>query len=65
MFKKLLAGLSVIALSLGIVALTAGPASAHTAQISHTCDAVSVTLSNYQNGGDNYVAIYIDDVKVV
>lgn len=43
MFKKLLAGLTALALSLGIVALTAGPASAHHSTITATVACTSPT----------------------
>ncbi len=65
MFKKLLAGLSVIALSLGIVALTAGPASAYVKSIDASCTALNVSLSGYNGEADNTVTVYVDDAVAV
>ena len=65
MFKKLLAGLSVMALSLGIVALTAGPASAYVSHVDASCTALNVNLSGYNADADNLVTVYVDEVAVV
>jgi hypothetical protein len=66
--KKLLAALGTLALVLGLVALVAGPASAHNHTVSATCDAgVSVNLTNYATGDSskhNTVAVWIDGVEV-
>ena len=68
MLKKLLAALGTLALVLGIVALVAGPASAHNHTVSASCDAgVTVTLTNYATGDSskhNTVAVWIDGVQV-
>lgn len=48
MFKKILAATSAVALAIGLVALVASPASAHTYSTSADCAAgVSVKLTNY------------------
>ncbi len=68
MLKKLLAALGTLALVLGIVALVAGPASAHNHTVSATCDAgLTVTLTNYATGDaskHNTVAVWMDGVQV-
>ncbi|HEY4152111.1 MAG TPA: hypothetical protein VGM38_02200 [Pseudolysinimonas sp.] len=66
MLKKLLAALGTLALVLGLVALVAGPASAHNHTVSASCDAgVSVDLTNYATGDSskhNTVEVWIDGV---
>jgi hypothetical protein len=66
--KKLLAALGTLALVLGLVALVAGPASAHNHTVSASCDAgVSVNLTNYATGDPtkhNTVEVWIDGVVV-
>lgn len=68
MLKKLLAALGTLALVLGLVALVAGPASAHNHTVSASCDAgVTVTLTNYATGDatkHNTVSVWIDGVQV-
>lgn len=68
MLKKFLAALSVLALSLGMVAFTAAPASAHTPNVSATCEALTVKLTQYQTKhGDqkpNNVKVWIDGTLV-
>jgi len=65
--KKLLAILGTLALVLGLVALVAGPASAHNHTVSASCAAgVTVTLSYYRNDDasqHNTVAVWIDGVQ--
>jgi hypothetical protein len=66
--KKLLAALGTLALVLGLVALVAGPASAHNPDISASCTTgVKVTLSNYNTGtpNGNHVTVTIDGSVVV
>ena len=64
MLKKFLAGLSALVLSVGMIALVAGPASAHTPTISADCTALTVHLTNYQtvqgNSTPNTVTVTID-----
>jgi hypothetical protein len=66
--KKLLAALGTLALVLGLVALVAGPASAHNHTVSASCDAgVAVNLTNYATGDaskHNTVSVWIDGVQV-
>lgn len=68
MLKKLLAALGTLALVLGLVALVAGPASAHNHTVSASCDAgVSVNLTSYATGDatkHNTVAVWIDGAQV-
>ncbi|MES1169864.1 MAG: hypothetical protein ABUL47_04160, partial [Leifsonia sp.] len=68
MLKKLLAALGTLALVLGLVALVAGPASAHNHTVSASCAAgVSVSLTNYATGDatkHNTVSVWIDGVQV-
>ena len=68
MLKKLLAALGTLALVLGLVALVAGPASAHNHTVSASCDAgVSVSLTNYATGDaskHNTVAVWIDGAQI-
>ena len=68
MLKKLLAALGTLALVFGLVALVAGPASAHNHTVSASCEAgVSVDLTNYATGDaskNNTVAVWIDGVQV-
>jgi hypothetical protein len=66
--KKLLAALGTLALVLGLVALVAGPASAHNHTVSASCEAgVSVDLNYYATGDPtkhNTVEVWIDGVVV-
>ena len=68
MLKKILAALGTLALVLGLVALVAGPASAHNHTVTASCDAgVSVTLTNYATGDaskHNTVSVWIDGTQV-
>lgn len=68
MLKKLLAALGTLALVAGLVALVAGPASAHNHTVSASCDAgVSVNLSYYATGDaskHNTVKVWIDGAVV-
>ena len=68
MLKKLLAALGTLALVLGLVALVAGPASAHNHTVSASCDTgVSVDLTNYATGDSskhNTVEVWIDGAVV-
>lgn len=66
MLKKLLAALGTLALVAGLVALVAGPASAHTHSISADCVAgVTVDLEYYATKDTdptpNHVTVWIDD----
>jgi hypothetical protein len=63
MLKKLLAGLSAVVLSLGLIALVAGPASAHTHDINASCSSVKVTLSNYESNKHNTVDVWINGIE--
>ena len=47
MLKKLLAGVTTLALALGMVATTAGTASAHTPTVTSTCSTLTLDLTNY------------------
>jgi hypothetical protein len=47
MLKKLLAGVATLSLALGMVAATAGTASAHTQLVTSTCSALTVNLTKY------------------
>ncbi len=47
MLKKLLAGVTTLALALGMVAATAGTASAHTPSVTSTCSTLTLDLTNY------------------
>lgn len=49
MLKKLLAGATTLALALGMVAATAGTASAHTPTVTSTCSTLTLDLTNYAN----------------
>jgi len=65
MLKKLLAAVTAAVLGLGIVALTATPASAHDNRVTADCQAVTVNLWAY--GGrphDNHLTVEIDGVTV-
>ncbi|MEO6534154.1 MAG: hypothetical protein ABIO06_11355 [Pseudolysinimonas sp.] len=68
MLKKFLAALGTLALVLGLVALIAGPASAHNHTVSASCAAgVSVNLTNYATSDaskHNTVGVWIDGVQV-
>lgn len=66
MLKKLLAGLSALVLSLGMIALVAGPASAHTPDLTPTCTALDVELTNYATSSQhsNTVEVWIDGTQV-
>lgn len=68
MLKKLLAALGTLALVAGLVALVAGPASAHNHTVSASCAAgVSVDLTYYATGDatkHNTVSVWIDGVQV-
>ena len=66
--KKLLAALGTLALVLGLVALVAGPASAHDHTVTADCTTgVSVNLTNYATkSGDatpNHVTVWIDNLS--
>ncbi len=70
MLKKLLAALGTLALVLGIVALVAGPASAHNYSVAANCAAgVSVNLTNYStqnnNSTPNTVTVVLDGTTLV
>lgn len=69
MLKKLLAALGTLALVLGLVALVAGPASAHNHKVSADCVAgVSVNLTVYHADGSstpNTVKVILDGVTTV
>jgi hypothetical protein len=61
--KKLLAALGTVALVAGLVALVAGPASAHNPNVSASCAAgLSVNLTDYNTGqpNANHVTVTID-----
>jgi hypothetical protein len=65
--KKLLAALGTLALVLGIVALVAGPASAHNHSVDASCQAgVSINLNSYDTskGNANHVTVTLD-TKIV
>ena len=47
MLKKLLAGVATLSLALGMVAATAGTASAHIQLVTSTCSALTVNLTKY------------------
>lgn len=66
MFKKFLAGLSAVALGLGLVALAAGPASAHTPSVTADCSAVNVSVPDYQatDPQTKTVTVWIDGTQV-
>ena len=66
MLKKLIAGVSAVALGLGLVALVAAPASAGTHSVTADCSAVSVNLSDGQPAGTQTktVAVTIDGTEV-
>ena len=67
MLKKLLAALGTLALVAGLVALVAGPASAHNHTVSASCTGVTVDLTYYATGDatkHNTVAVWIDGVQV-
>jgi len=68
LLKKLLAALGTLALVLGLVALVAGPASAHNHTVSASCDAgVSIDLTYYATGDatkHNTVKVWIDGAVV-
>ena len=63
MLKKLLAALGTVALVAGLVALVAGPASAHNNSVTADCaSGVSVNLTNYNTGqpAANHVTVTLD-----
>lgn len=62
--KKFLAGLTAIVLALGIVAVTALPADAHTPKLTTTCSSLTVDLKFYATSTTktNTVTVWIDDV---
>ena len=64
MFKKIIAGVASVALALGMVALTAGPASAHTPNVTASCTAVNVNFTNYSNSDTNHLEVWLDGTKV-
>ncbi len=64
MLKKLLAAVGAIALTLGLVVLVAGPASAHNHTVDASCAAgVSVNLTDYATGkpNANHVTVWVDN----
>jgi hypothetical protein len=64
MLKKILAAVGAVALTLGLVALVAGPASAHNHTVDASCAAgVSVNLTNYATGtpNGNHVTVWVDN----
>ena len=70
MFKKTIAVLAAVLLGVGIsVVSVAAPASAHTPNHKATCDALSVTLTQYEtrnnNATPNKVSVTIDGVEKV
>ena len=68
MLKKLLAAVGAVALVLGLVALVAGPASAHTPVVTASCTTLNVSLTNYQPETNvtnpNHVTVWTDGTKV-
>lgn len=65
MLKKLLAALGTLALVLGLVALIAGPASAHVHTVDASCAAgVTVNLTYYNTDHPNHVTVTIDGTVV-
>ena len=67
MLKKLLAALGVLALVLGLVALVAGPASAHDHSVDASCPVgVSVNLTSYDtsHGDANHLSVTLDSQVV-
>jgi hypothetical protein len=63
MLKKLLAVVGTAALTLGLVAVVAGPASAHDHAISASCETgLSVNLVSYAN--DNTIKVVVDGATV-
>jgi hypothetical protein len=70
MFKRLLAAFATLALTLGLVALVASPASAHDHNVVANCSSgLTVTLTNYHvdHSGDtpNTVTVVVDGQTVV
>ena len=52
---------ALLLVTLGLVAVTGGAASAHTASVSATCKKLSVNLTSYQSsGGQNRVQVSVD-----
>lgn len=66
MFRKAIAGVGTTALALGLVAITAAPASAHDRAIQASCEAgVEIELTHYQSGDPrNTLDVWIDGVQV-
>lgn len=67
MLKKILAGVSAVVLSLGLIALVASPASAHDHTVTVTCSSVKVDLSYYNTSDkskSNSVEVWINGVEV-
>jgi hypothetical protein len=70
MLKKILAAVGALALTLGLVALVAGPASAHNHTVTADCiPGVAIDLNNYQvtktNATPNTVTVVVDGTTVV
>ncbi len=64
MLKKLLAAVTTLALAVGMVAATAGTASAHTPNVTSTCSTLTLDLTNYADtvvgveGSPGSLAVY-------
>ena len=62
--KKFLAALTTVVLALGLVAITAAPAQAHTPSVTSTCSALTVDLKYYatSSSNNNTVTVWVDNV---
>ena len=61
--KRFLAGITTVVLALGLIAVSAAPAQAHTPTVSSTCSALTVDLKYYatSSSNNNTVTVWIDN----